>query len=142
MVSSLLVLSATVAGFNSAEAANVAKIFIGCFLVGLIVIRLLRKQSNPDFRLLLSQAPFSEQMSKIRQNVSGREVQRLRMQQHLSQEAFAAVCQRMGWDISRATLSKIESGIRCVSDKEVILLAAALNCSTQELLRLNHLELL
>jgi len=67
-------------------------------------------------------------------NVSGPQVQRFRMQQNLSQEAFAAACQRFGWDISRGTLSKIEAGLRCVSDAEVVLLAKILGCSPTDLL--------
>ena len=67
-------------------------------------------------------------------NVIGREVQRRRMQRGLSQEAFAAACQRLGWDISRATLSKIEAGLRCVSDAETVLLAAVLKCAVTDLL--------
>jgi transcriptional regulator with XRE-family HTH domain len=59
------------------------------------------------------------------------------VRQGLSQEALAARCQRFGWDISRATLSKIEAGLRCVSDAEVVLLAAVLKCAVAELLPKN-----
>ena len=67
-------------------------------------------------------------------NVIGREVQRRRVRRGDSQENLAADCQRLGWDISRATLSKIEAGLRCVSDAEIVLLAAGLKCAPADLL--------
>jgi transcriptional regulator with XRE-family HTH domain len=67
-------------------------------------------------------------------NVSGRLVQKFRLERNLSQEAFAAACQRFGWDISRGTISKIEAGLRCVSDAEVVLLAHVLQRSPLDLL--------
>lgn len=44
----------------------------------------------------------------------------------MSQSAFAARCQRLGWDLSRDTLAKIELQTRWVSDFEVSFLAQAL----------------
>lgn len=76
-------------------------------------------------------------MPNSSKNIAGREVQRIRMKQGLSQEALAAQCQRAGWDISRATLSKIEAGLRCVSDVEIVLLAHILKCTPGELLTQN-----
>lgn len=70
----------------------------------------------------------------ILKNISGGRVQKFRMAKGLSQEAFAAACQRFGWDISRGTISKIEAGIRCVSDAEIVLLATVLDCSAADLL--------
>ena len=52
----------------------------------------------------------------------------------MSQDAFAAACQLLGWDLARGTLAKIESGIRRVNDAEVILLAHALKIDPGELL--------
>lgn len=63
-------------------------------------------------------------------NIIGPIVRRRRMAMALSQDALAARCQRMGWALSRATLSKIEARLRRVSDGEVALLAHALDCST------------
>ena len=66
-------------------------------------------------------------------NVTGRQIAKLRAQNGLSQDGLAGRCQRAGWDISRGTLAKIEAGIRCVSDQEILLLAKALEVSVAEL---------
>lgn len=66
-------------------------------------------------------------------NVTGRQIAKLRAQKGLSQDGLACRCQRAGWDISRGTLAKIEAGIRCVSDQEILLLAKALEVSVAEL---------
>jgi len=59
-------------------------------------------------------------------NIVGPQVRRIRYQQGLTQPAFAAKCQLIGWDISREGIAKIESQVRCVSDSEVLKLAKAL----------------
>ena len=61
------------------------------------------------------------------QNVVGDQVRRFRSAKDWSQEALAARCQLLGWDISRGTLSKIEAGLRRVTDAEVFLLAKVLD---------------
>lgn len=66
-------------------------------------------------------------------NIIGKQVSRLRNQQGLSQDQLSAKYQRVGLDISRGTLAKIEAGIRCVSDQEILLLAKALEVSVAEL---------
>lgn len=66
-------------------------------------------------------------------NVTGKQVSRLRNQLGLSQDQLSAKCQRVGLDISRGTLAKIEAGIRCVSDGEALLLAQALGVGVSEL---------
>src|ERR1051326_7132192 len=50
-------------------------------------------------------------MAKV-QNIVGPQIRKLRYQQNLTQEQLAARCGIRGWDISRATLSKIEAQIR------------------------------
>ena len=52
----------------------------------------------------------------------------------ISQAALAANCQRLGWDLSRDVLARIESGIRGVSDKELAIFSVVLNIPIQELL--------
>jgi transcriptional regulator with XRE-family HTH domain len=52
----------------------------------------------------------------------------------MSQETLAAKCGAAGWDISRGTYSKIESGHRRVNDAEVVILAKALRCAVTDLL--------
>lgn len=54
-------------------------------------------------------------------------MRKLRLKNGLSQPAFAAKCQRLGWDLSRDTLAKIELQTRWVADFEVVFLAQALN---------------
>ena len=66
-------------------------------------------------------------------NITGRQIAKLRTEKSLSQDSLAAKCQRAGWDISRGTLAKIEAGVRCVSDAELLLLAKALEVSVSEL---------
>lgn len=61
-----------------------------------------------------------------RQNIVGPQVRKLRYQQGLKQEDLAARCGVLGWDLSRATLSKIEAQLRCVTDSELETLAKAL----------------
>ena len=60
------------------------------------------------------------------QNIVGPQVRKLRYQQGMTQEALAAHCGVLGWDLSRATLSKIEAQLRCVTDSELEMLAQAL----------------
>lgn len=60
------------------------------------------------------------------QNIVGAQVRKLRYQQDMTQEALAARCGVLGWDLSRATLSKIEARLRCVTDAELEILANAL----------------
>ena len=66
-------------------------------------------------------------------NVTGKQVSRLRNQLDLSQDQLSAKCQRVGLDISRGTLAKIEAGVRCVSDQEALLLSQALGVSVSDL---------
>jgi len=66
-------------------------------------------------------------------NVIGPKVKALRSSKRLTQEALAARCNIKKWDISRSTLAKIESQVRRVNDKEVALLAEALNVSVKDL---------
>jgi transcriptional regulator with XRE-family HTH domain len=66
-------------------------------------------------------------------NIVGPQLRRLRIERGLSQSAFAAECQRFGWDASRDILKHIESGARWVSDMELVLLAACLRVEMEAL---------
>lgn len=66
-------------------------------------------------------------------NIVGTQVKALREQQQLTQEQLTAKCQLVGFQLSRGTLAKIESQIRCVTDYEVVLLAKALNVPVEKL---------
>lgn len=72
-------------------------------------------------------------MYASKQNVVGPQVRRLRMAAALSQEALATRLQLSGWDLSRAGLSKIESGLRRVNDAETWMLAKVLGCGLTDL---------
>jgi hypothetical protein len=69
-------------------------------------------------------------------NIVGRRVQeaRQRFKPPLSQEALAVRLELDGWKISRGTLSKIEAGIRQVTDFEVMVLARTLKVPPEWLL--------
>lgn len=60
------------------------------------------------------------------QNIIGPQVRKFRYQQGMTQEALAARCGVLGWDLSRGVLSKIEAQLRCVTDGELEMLAKAL----------------
>jgi transcriptional regulator with XRE-family HTH domain len=68
------------------------------------------------------------------QNIVGPQIRKLRYQRGLTQEMFAARCSIQGWDLSRATLSKIEAQLRCVTDAELVILANALKVEVNALL--------
>jgi DNA-binding transcriptional regulator YiaG len=72
-------------------------------------------------------------MTKL-QNIVGPQIRKLRYQQELTQEMFAARCSILGWDLSRGTLSKIEAQLRCVTDAELVVLAKALKVEVHALL--------
>lgn len=59
-------------------------------------------------------------------NLVGPQVRKLRYGAGLSQPELAAKCQRLGWDIARDAIAKIEAQTRWVSDAELILLANVL----------------
>jgi transcriptional regulator with XRE-family HTH domain len=66
-------------------------------------------------------------------NIVGAQVRRLRSEQGLSQPALAAKCQRLGWDVGRDILARIEGRIRLVTDSELLFLARALAVPLEEL---------
>lgn len=68
-----------------------------------------------------------------RQNLVGPQVARLRSARGWSQDELAGHLQRLGWDISRGTLAKIEARIRCVTDRELLWLARALKARLDDL---------
>ena len=69
-------------------------------------------------------------------NIVGKRVQegRRKFKPPLSQEELAARLELNGWKISRDTLSKIEAGIRQVTDLEVMILAKTLKVPPEWLL--------
>jgi transcriptional regulator with XRE-family HTH domain len=70
-------------------------------------------------------------MFRMGNNIVGERV-RLARRLHsptLTQAALAAKLQLAGWDSTRVTIAKIETGLRQVNDIEVLFLAKALNVS-------------
>ena len=61
-------------------------------------------------------------------------MRKLREARSLTQDQLAGACQRLGWDVSRVTVTKIETGVRSVNDGEIILLAAALKSTPGDML--------
>jgi len=59
-------------------------------------------------------------------NLIGANLRRMRMERGWTQQHTAEECLALGWDLSRAGLSKIEAGIRRVNDAELILLGELL----------------
>lgn len=69
------------------------------------------------------------------QNMIGPTLRHLREAEGLTQADLAARLQRGGWDISRETLAKVESQVRCVTDRELVRFAEALEVEPSELLK-------
>jgi transcriptional regulator with XRE-family HTH domain len=80
------------------------------------------------------QVLFSEQMA-TEQNMIGPALRSLREAEGLTQAELAARLQLSGWDISRETLAKVESQVRCVTDRELVRFAEALEVDPSELLK-------
>ena len=59
----------------------------------------------------------------------------LREAEGLTQAELAGRLQIAGWDISRETLAKVESRVRCVTDRELVRFAEALEVNPSELLK-------
>ncbi len=66
-------------------------------------------------------------------NTIGLDIKHIRRGKRLTQDQLVAHCNLLGWSISRGTLAKIEAKVRCVTDREVFLLASALKTD------INHL---
>jgi transcriptional regulator with XRE-family HTH domain len=66
-------------------------------------------------------------------NIVGAQVRRLRYEQKLSQPQLAAKCQRLGWDVGRDTIAKIEAHNRWVGDSELVFLARSLGVPLNDL---------
>lgn len=66
-------------------------------------------------------------------NIVGPQVRKLRCSRGMTQDALAAACQRLEFDLSRGTLSKIEAKLRRVTDKELLMLSKVLKTPLQSL---------
>ncbi len=77
---------------------------------------------------------MARRKEKQQKNLVGPQIRKLRYQKGLTQELFAARCSVLGLELSRATLSKIEAQLRCVTDAELMILAEALKIEAGALL--------
>lgn len=66
-------------------------------------------------------------------NIVGPVVRQLREKAGLTQQELVAKLNLLGWDISRETLAKIESQIRCIADFELQHFTDALGVSMERL---------
>lgn len=67
-------------------------------------------------------------------NIVGKQVCQLRKVARLTQDDLAARCTLLGFEIGRSTVSHIETGLRGVSDLEMVMLANALRVQVTELI--------
>jgi transcriptional regulator with XRE-family HTH domain len=65
-------------------------------------------------------------------NWAGARIREIRLQQGLSQQMLSARCETGGLTLSRETLSKIESQVRCLTDRELLTIAAVLRVKVKE----------
>ena len=72
---------------------------------------------------------------KKTKNMVGPAVRKFRYRRGLSQASLAVKCQRIGWDIGRDVIAKIETQTRCVSDFELIHLSKVLSIPIQYLFK-------
>ncbi len=70
-------------------------------------------------------------------NIIGDAVRKYRRAKKWTQPDLAGACQRLGWQVIRETIIKIELGTRRVVDSEVLILSKALNCSPADLIGSN-----
>lgn len=67
-------------------------------------------------------------------NICGPAVARLRRARGLTQAELLLRCRSAGWPAARSTIAKVETRRRCVSDFELVALAAALGVKAERLL--------
>lgn len=71
---------------------------------------------------------------KGRYNVSGENVKHLREARKLSQEQLATLMQLKDVQMSQKAISRLESGVRIITDYELMILAKVLNVDVESLL--------
>lgn len=69
-------------------------------------------------------------------NIIGPQIRQLRVKLRLTQDDLAARCFILGFEIGRSTVSHIETGLRGVSDLEMVILANALRVDISKLVPL------
>lgn len=74
-------------------------------------------------------------------NIVGEQVKQGRQNLGLTQKQLATKLQLSGWKIQRSGIAKIETGLRQVTDIELIALAKELNVAVNWLLKLSERDL-
>ena len=77
---------------------------------------------------------FSNKTFDGRNNISGREISRLRKNNNMSQRELADNMQLLGLDIDKNAIQRIEAGKRFVTDIELIVFAEMFKITVDELL--------
>ena len=100
----------------------------------ILIARFPRPHLAPKRELLTVFFAFAcARMSAKHKNLVGPQVRRLRYQRGWKQKDLAAKLQILGWDIDRASVSKIESQLVWVGDFEMFYLAEALRVELKQL---------
>ena len=82
---------------------------------------------------------FTNKSDNGRNNICGLQIAKCRKQMGKSQRELADDLQRLGLDVDKNAVQRIEAGKRFVTDIELVYISMALNLSYEELLADNHL---
>ena len=80
---------------------------------------------------------FTNKLDNGRNNICGVKIAKYRKQMGKSQRELADDLQRLGLDIDKNAIQRIEAGKRFVTDIELVYISMALNLSYDELLSQN-----
>lgn len=70
---------------------------------------------------------------KRSKNLIGPQVRKIRAQKDWSQAVLAQKLQLLGWDVNRTSVAKLEAGLRCVTDCELLFLSRVLQVPASDL---------
>lgn len=73
-------------------------------------------------------------MKRLVNNIVGPQIRKLRVNRSWSQGKLAIELQKAGWDISRGTVAKLESGQHCVREYQLFFLMRVFEATYRELL--------
>lgn len=82
-----------------------------------------------------------ETSNRTQRNICGAAIKRLRLGHGYTQEQLAVKCQIARWDVDRKLISKIEIGIRELSDANLRILAQVLSVEISEFFTMSKAEL-
>ncbi|MFB1075406.1 helix-turn-helix domain-containing protein [Vibrio diabolicus] len=76
----------------------------------------------------------------MRNNIVGTNIRVIRNSKGWTQSKLATQCQLQEFEMSRETIAKVESGVRLITDSEVVLFASILDTSVIELFDVPDLQ--